>query len=83
MGGKSLLISFNFFTESHTTENIKIYINNVLENFNLPTTLPLITDCARSIIKLGETYPLVVCFAHRLHTVISSTLESSMKTNKQ
>ena len=82
-GGKSLLIAFNFFPESHTTDNIQTYINNVLEIFNIPITLPLITYCAQNMIKLGETYPLVVCFAHRLHTVISSTFESSIKTNEQ
>ena len=72
MAENSILILFNQFSVRHTTENISAYTNDVLDKFALNKDHPFITDCTRNMIKLKSDFPLVLCFAHRLNTVISN-----------
>ena len=81
----SLLISFTAFETSHTTLNISNYTNNILVSYNINVNPPIITNSAANIIKLQEHFPLLVCFAHKLHTCIArsftDTINEEMSLN--
>ena len=79
---KWLLISFTSFPEAHTSENIDGYIKEMLVEYSLDRNLPLITDCAANMLKLKIFHPVLVCFAHRLNTVVSTAFKELTNRNK-
>ena len=80
---ESIMIGFSAFCEKHTTVNINRWFLEMLNKYDINNNnYTIITDCGSNMIALLREHSLVVCFTHRLHTVIATSFTKTKETDK-
>ena len=78
---ESMMIRFSAVCEKHTTLNINRWFLETLNKYDINNNNTIITDCWSNMIALHRENYLVVCFAHKLHTVIATTFTKTKETD--
>ena len=77
-----MLIKFSLFYDRNTTKNINISVKKTIKLYNFLKEINLIIDFAENTLKLKENYPLIICFAHCLHTSVANAFNGIIQNDK-